>query len=186
MNGEKRRGRHAARERFFPWAGEGGSIHRAPFSTDEEQKRDEMITGLLGIYVDAYESKVEENKGYRKQIFGVCIRIVSLFAVILAAMPFLALSGEMGMEDVVAFVTACVSFLALIIGLLHIVTEYVFPKDNERYITDIVKAIQENDLENRKETAKYDRIDRESAEVPDEESIELAPIRVTEDELAEL
>lgn len=55
----------------------------------------------------------------------------------------------------VSFITTCVSFITLIIGLLTIVTKYFFPENDEQYITTIVEAIQKNDLENKRENAKY-------------------------------
>ena len=53
--------------------------------------------------------------------------------------------------------TACVSFISLIIGLLTIITKYFFPENDEQYITAIVEAIQKNDLENKRENAKHEQ-----------------------------
>lgn len=51
-------------------------------------------------------------------------------------------------------ITASVSFISLVIGLLTIITKYFFPENDEQYITKIVETIQQNDLENKKENAK--------------------------------
>lgn len=160
MGRERRRSRRGTgREDFSPSEVEKDLLRRAPFVTDEEDTRDIWITDLLGIYVDAYEEKMERNRDYRSYILWTCVSIIVLLAIVLALLPFQVLEGNGGMKmgDVVSFITAIGSFLALIVGMLHVITEYVFPKDDEKYITEIVKAIQENDLKNRKVTARYRR-----------------------------
>ena len=53
--------------------------------------------------------------------------------------------------NVVQIISVCVTFLGLIIGLLQTITKYIFPENEEEYITRIVEMIQNNDLENKKE-----------------------------------
>ena len=57
-------------------------------------------------------------------------------------------------ENVIQLVSVCVTFLGLIVGLLQTITKYVFPENDEEYITRIVELIQKNDLENKKENIK--------------------------------
>lgn len=59
-------------------------------------------------------------------------------------------------EMVVSLITVCVSYLTLVFGLLTIITKYVFPEKEEEYITAIVKLIQKNDLENKRENMRTD------------------------------
>lgn len=113
-----------------------------------------MITDLLEAYVSAYEYKMERNRDYRSTILWTCVTIIVLFAVVLALLPFQVIEGGMDVSELTAFMTASVSFLTLVVGVLHIVTKYVFPENDEEYITRIVESIQKNDLENRKETAR--------------------------------
>lgn len=130
---------------------------RDKYATNEQNARDKQITRLLTAYVDTYENKTGKNKEYRSNILWTCITITVLFALVLALLPFQVLGGEMETGDVVSFATACVSFLTLIVGLLHIVTKYVFPENDEEYITRIVEMIQTNDLKNKRENAKNSR-----------------------------
>jgi hypothetical protein len=130
---------------------------RDKYATDEQNMRDKQITRLLEAYVDTYEDKVRKNKEYRSNILWTCITITVLFAIVLALLPFQVFGGDMEAGDVVSFATACVSFLTLIVGLLHIVTKYVFPENDEEYITRIVEMIQTNDLKNKQENAKNSR-----------------------------
>ena len=74
---------------------------------------------------------------------------------IFLSLKVLNVDSELDMQDVVAFITACISFISLIIGLLTIITKYFFPENDEQYITTIVESIQKNDLENKRENARY-------------------------------
>ena len=71
------------------------------------------------------------------------------------SLKVLNVDSELDIQDVVAFITACISFISLIIGLLTIITKYFFPENDEQYITTIVESIQKNDLENKRENARY-------------------------------
>ena len=85
--------------------------------------------------------------------------IICFFAGILIYFSIQMLNSQSQIEvpDVVSFATACISFITLIIGLLTIITKYFFPENDEQYITAIVEAIQKNDLENKRENAKYEQ-----------------------------
>lgn len=64
------------------------------------------------------------------------------------------------LNAIVGFVTAFVSFAGLVFGLMTIITRFAFPENDEQYITDIVKAIQDNDyktvVESHKNMSKCD------------------------------
>lgn len=126
------------------------------FVTHQQSLRDKEITRLLEEYVKAYQYKVKSGKVYRPIIFGICMLIIIAFATVLVWMvtQVIAISSEIKISGLAAFITACVTFLSLIIGLLTIITKYFFPEDDEKYITQIVESIQSNDLENKRENAK--------------------------------
>lgn len=127
--------------------------YKDPFLTAEQDKRDEQITRLLSAYVDSYEKKVRGSKWYRRIIFGVCIGIIVAIVgfLIYFACRVVNWENELQISNLVAFVTACISFVSLIIGLLTIITKYFFPENDEQYITKIVEIIQNNDFKNKQE-----------------------------------
>ena len=123
------------------------------FTTEQQRARDKRITILLQLYVEAYKYKNKSNKWYKGILFFVCILILLIF-------KFNGSTNTKSIESVVKLITACVTFLTLIVGILKIITKYVFPANDEEYITRIVELIQNNDLENKKEnirvrTSKY-------------------------------
>lgn len=131
--------------------------YKDPLVTKEQKKRDEYITRLLDKYVSSYESKVTHSKICRYIILIPCMAIILGFSGLLfyLSLNILNVKSELHTQDVVAFITACISFISLIIGLLTIITKYFFPENDEQYITTIVESIQKNDLENKRENARY-------------------------------
>ncbi len=127
------------------------------FITKEQRTRDGYITDLLDQYVSFYKSKVKHSKICRYIILIPCIVIISVFSGLLVVLSLKVLNtdSEIQVQEVVAFVTACISFISLIISLLTIITKYFFPENDEQYITTIVEAIQKNDLENKRENARH-------------------------------
>lgn len=55
------------------------------------------------------------------------------------------------MEAFAGILSVCVTFAGLLLGSFNMIVKYAFPEDDEKYITEIVKAIQSNDLENKKQ-----------------------------------
>lgn len=133
------------------------SEYRDPYVTFEQKKRDRQITELLAQYVQCYKNKAKQTVVYRWMIIIPSIVIIIAFA---AALVYFAVKiansgGDLEVSGLAAFITSCVSFVSLVIGLLKIITKYFFPENDEQYITTIVESIQKNDLENKRENAKH-------------------------------
>ena len=130
-----------------------------PFITKEQRKRDELITELLEEYVLFYKSKVKHSRICRYIILIPCVIIILAFSSLLAFLSWnvMDMNTPLRIQEVVAFITACVSFISLIISLLTIITKYFFPENDEQYITTIVESIQKNDLENKRENARNNK-----------------------------
>ena len=110
--------------------------YKDPFVTKEQKRRDEDITTLLDQYVSFYECKVKHSKICRYIILIPCVAIIAAFSVLLIVLSLkvLNIDSDLKIQDLVAFITACISFISLIIGLLTIITKYFFPENDEQYI----------------------------------------------------
>ena len=149
--------------------------------TTEQKSRDESITELFKQYIAAYGSKVQARENYQKELFRTCISIVRVFSwffVAVSVLPFI-FGLTKNISGIVSVVTESISFLVLIVELLKIITRYCFPSDDEKYITEIVKAIQHNDLEDKRLNMAYkisakknstDKVYRNSAKAQEETS----------------
>lgn len=131
------------------------TTYKDKYVTEQQQLRDKEVTNLLQAYVNSYKEKVAKTQTYQNIILIPCIVIISIFSILLIAFSFMITrKSDLNVTDLVAFITACISFISLIIGLLTIITKYFFPENGEQYITQIVELIQKNDLENKRENAK--------------------------------
>lgn len=121
------------------------------FQTEEQSIRDKEVTRLFKLYVDNYEEKIKHNTKYKEWILLCSIGIIALILLFGGAISWELLTrDEKGIVDLASLIIAFGGIFTTAIGIFKIVTEYVFPKDEESYITAIVKSIQENDLENKK------------------------------------
>ena len=126
------------------------------YTTGQQKRRDQHISELLSEYVEAYRYKNKSNKWYKAILFGLCVLIISVFSGVFIMLLFSFGSADKvaSTESVIELVSVCITFLTLIVGILTIITKYVFPENEEEYITRIVEIIQRNDLENKKENIK--------------------------------
>ena len=127
-----------------------------PYTTKQQKLRDEAVTDLLKSYVAAYKHKVKVNCWYKLIIFVGCIVIICSFSCIFkdCVISLLQKSETTDIKDSISLITVCLTFLTLVIGILQTITKYVFPENDEEYVTKIVEIIQNNDLENKKENIK--------------------------------
>ena len=135
--------------------------YQDPFLTAEQDKRDEQLTRLLTAYVVSYEKKVKGSKCYPRIIIAIT------FFLGYSAIQVANWQDELQISNLVAFVTACISFVSLIIGLLTIITKYFFPENDEQYITKIVEIIQNNDFKNKQEIRSHPAENSDSAQIAD-------------------
>jgi hypothetical protein len=122
-----------------------------PFQTDLQRRRDLEITTLLKEYVKYYRIKSHSGKRYRAVLFWGCVSITFvLLAACIFAIVWWTIQKDKDINDVIALITACTTLIVAVIGILKIITAYVFPREDEKYVTGIVESIQKNDLENKK------------------------------------
>lgn len=127
-----------------------------PYTTNEQRIRDQEITSLLQEYVNYYRFKTASNGWIKKILFIICIFILCLFALSLLTLiwKYSCSKQASSTEDVVQLITVSITFITLVFEILKIITQYIFPSNDEEYITRIVELIQNNDLENKRENIK--------------------------------
>lgn len=119
--------------------------------TKEQSVRDHEITKLLQQYVKSYTTKTDDNLRYRRLILIACAAIVGVAVFCCGYVTVkIAPMEDKNLNDIVTIITAYAGVIASTMSVVTIITKYIFPENEEQYITEIVKAIQENDLENKK------------------------------------
>lgn len=120
------------------------------YFTDSQRDRDRQITILLKQFVLNYENKVNGNKTFKKVLFYFCLAFITIFGLgILGSIIILSIKN-ITITEIVPFVSACATLIAVPIGIFKIIVSYTFPSKEEQHIADIVQLIQNNDLENKK------------------------------------
>lgn len=121
------------------------------FQTSNQRIRDEYITTLLGAYLKAYQEKIEQNKTLRRKVlwWSAAVAFVVLGLCGLVTALYFMTPSNAGF-DLVALISAYATFAFVLERVVLHVTRYAFPVDDEQYITEIVKAIQDNDLEHKR------------------------------------
>ena len=123
--------------------------------TGQQRARDKQTTVLYRQFSDAHKSKQAFSGRAKKGIYIACTAWVSVLILgCIVFSGFVLLKPEKGVNDIVALIVAVVPMLTAILGTLNIVTKYVFPEDEEKHITEIVKTILDNDLLNKQENIK--------------------------------
>ncbi len=129
--------------------------NKDPFQTQEQELRDQSITILLREYVCFFKDRKEENKQGRKEIKYFCFLSVILLLVIIFSIVSLTIIHNVKDISVVAvIISSIIGLFGSIFGLIKYVAMYSFPVEDEKYVTDIVKAIQENDFKHKHENFK--------------------------------
>lgn len=108
------------------------------YATVEQKKRDQEITKLLKSYTDNYIAKSKSNRTYKCIIFITSIGILIIFFIMFLSLLCKFKNVNIANNDnivnnIISLITVCITFLTLVIGILKIITRYVFPQNEEDY-----------------------------------------------------
>lgn len=132
-------------------------LHLPLHQSEQQEARDGSITRLLSQYVKSYEDKISFSESIRKAIVYFSFVCVSAFIIAsLISLLCYVFSKDSDWHGLAAVVSAFLTCAGLLIGVLKVITEYAFPINSEKNITEIVKAIQKSDSINRYFDLKYD------------------------------
>jgi len=132
-----------------------------PKQTRQQRLRDEETTRLYRQFVDSHEEKQKFARNKKNVIFWFCIVWVSLFTLACVVLSFYTIFySPKSVNDIIMLISAIVPMVAAIVGTLNIVAKHVFPEDEEKNITEIVKAINDNDLKDKTENLKQENLSR--------------------------
>ena len=118
--------------------------------TKQQRQRDKQTTTLYRQFIEAHKEKQDYVKNSKKHIRNACIAWVSvLILAFIFFATYVLVFTDRKIVDIVSLISAAIPLLVAIIGTLNIVTKHVFPEDEEKHISNIVKTILDNDLKNK-------------------------------------
>ena len=123
--------------------------------TEQQRSRDRDTTALYKQFVEAHKEKQRFSKKAKKAICVSCVAWVSLLIIVCCVLSIYVITKtNRQSSDIVALISAVIPIVVAIVGTLNIVVRHVFPENEEKNITEIVKAIHENDFKNKQENLK--------------------------------
>ncbi len=117
------------------------------FNKENNKSEHELTyTEILGAYSRNIKETLEQKRTYKKAIFWLSFVLLCLFTLaIIALIVFSFLSQSTLVERISLIVPGLVSFLTVFIVIPHVITQYLFNADEEKYMSDIIKHIQDYD-----------------------------------------
>lgn len=109
-------------------------------------KRNCQLTGLLKDYIDYKNQRFKENKICKRIIFGVFIAFFVLLSIIVAVVFIRVDYNKVSINTAVSLVTVAGTYLGSILSIIKIISEYLFPVDEEKNTIEMIKTVIENDV----------------------------------------
>jgi len=125
------------------------------YLTDEQKKRDESTTELYEQFVESHKDKQTFSKESKQSILALCRWWISgIIAACIMLSFYILVCTDRQASDIVALISAIVPLLLALVGTLNIITQNVFPHDEDVHLTKLMTQIHENDLKNKIENMK--------------------------------
>ena len=126
-------------------------------ASSPKAKHETAYTQILDAYAENIEQTLKKKRCYKTLIFwlafallaGVFVLLVGLLIVLVWKKP---LTGVAEWCSIV--IPALVSFLTVFFVIPKVITEYLFNSEEEKYMSEIIKNIQNYDKENQTESRK--------------------------------
>lgn len=118
-----------------------------------KQKHEEDYTNILHAYTENLKDSLNIKSRYKKKIFwfSFCTLVGS---VILVPLTILFTPKDDWFTYLSVLLPILTSFLTVFIVIPKIITEYLFNTDEEKYMSEIIKHIQNYDSENENKASK--------------------------------
>ncbi len=112
--------------------------------------RDTKATNLFSDIVDAYVSKVKTNNGLKITLFIVSLVILIAFATAFIICLFSVINNKADLGEILSIlIPAGAAVVTSIISIIIIIAKYLFPQDEDKNFTDLVKVLHKKNKENK-------------------------------------
>lgn len=116
-----------------------------------KDKHETAYTTILDAYAANIVQTLDKKRTFKTQVFWLAfgllvvafLLLVGLLAVLICCKPFAGIA-----EWCSVMIPAMVSFVTVFIVIPQVITEYLFNSEEEKYMSEIIKNIQNYDKEN--------------------------------------
>lgn len=122
-----------------------------PVKTDEgfnknRQEHEASYTTILSAYSTDLEDTLTKKRQYKSVVFWLSFALLCLFPLLLIVVLFFSNRYEDLYKACLAIIPTLISFLTVFIVIPKVITEYLFNSEEEKYMSDIIKNIQDYDI----------------------------------------
>lgn len=141
------------KRRFFKEMLEPVSNPRpAATESDLALEREKAYTDMVAAYVKHYITKSKSNQTMKKWFFAlVFFMLFALIAGVCVCMIFLFSCTEDSTTKLAGIISSVVGIVSSIVVLPTIMATYLFPKNEDEYIRDMIIHMRESDSKDRRE-----------------------------------
>ena len=123
-----------------------GAYAKTEDDLDPKKRRDNAYADLVVAYKDHYINKATSNQILKKWFFGLTFGILFLLIVGIIVFTIFLLKSNQGEDTaLVGIVSAIIGLISSIIILPSIMARYLFPKNEDEYIKDMIVHMRDAD-----------------------------------------
>ncbi len=109
--------------------------------------RNTSLTRLLNDYIDQRKERIKTNNTYKKWLFRI---FVGLFIVLTLSVIFIFIKTDFNntnIDTVISLVSVAVTYLVSILSIVKIISQYLFPVNEEKDAIEMIKTVIGNDVD---------------------------------------
>ncbi len=103
---------------------------------------DTKATDLFSDIVDSYVGKIKTNTVLKIVLFSISLAVLVAFVVAFIVCLFVVIGSNADVGEVLAIlIPAGVTVVTSIVSIIIIIAKYLFPQDEDKNFTDLVKVL---------------------------------------------
>lgn len=113
---------------------------------NEFVKRNEQLTELLTEYISDRKQRIDTNKFLKKFIFWFFIGLLSVLTIGVVVVFWKIDVNSSSVTSVLSLLSVAATYLGSLLSIFKIMSQYLFPSDEEKDAIDMIKAVINNDV----------------------------------------
>ena len=113
---------------------------------NEFVKRNESLTNLLTGYITDRKERIDTNNFLKKFIFWFFIGLLSVLTIGVVIVFWKIDINSSSIPSVLSLLSVAATYLGSLLSIFKIMSQYLFPRDEEKDAIDMIKAVINNDV----------------------------------------
>ena len=113
---------------------------------NEFVKRNESLTNLLTEYIADRKKRIKTNNFLKKFIFWFFVGLLSVLTICVVVVFLKTDINSSSVPSVLSLLSVAATYLGSLMSIFKIMSQYLFPRDEEKDAIDMIKAVINNDV----------------------------------------